>query len=158
MITLPSLFSGLFINTVYSGKFLRGSIFTDGRSLPFCGFNFRGYTHSRPLYTVQLNFFQNMRNLDPSKFSRYTVCTCTRTTYNIHVGQRLRVRSRSGSHSEPGTGISLAAKKREWTETSEASQEDERETGGEGEGEGEGLHPEAKRLVQGAQPTGHHMK
>ena len=86
-------------------------------------------------------------------FPLYSMYMYTYYSY-IHVGQRLRVRSRSGSHSEPGTGISLAAKKREWTETSEASQEDERETGG----EGEGLHPEAKRLVQGAQPTSHHMK
>ena len=30
----------------YSKKFSRGSIFTDGRSLPFYGFYFRGYTHS----------------------------------------------------------------------------------------------------------------
>ena len=42
---------------LYSGKLSRDSIFTAGRSLLFRGFNFRGFTHSRPLCTVQSNLF-----------------------------------------------------------------------------------------------------
>ena len=34
----------------YGGKSLQGSIFTDDRSLPICGFNFHGSTHSCPLH------------------------------------------------------------------------------------------------------------
>ena len=44
-------------NRLYSGKFLQDSIFADGQSLPFHGFNFRRRAHSRPLCTVQLSLF-----------------------------------------------------------------------------------------------------
>ena len=42
---------------LYSGKFLRGSIFVERQSLLFCGFNFCGCGHSSPLCAVQSSFF-----------------------------------------------------------------------------------------------------
>ena len=46
-----------FSELLYSGKFSRCSIFVDGPSLPFCGFNFCGCVNSCPLCTVQLSLF-----------------------------------------------------------------------------------------------------
>ena len=74
------------MHILYSGKFLRGSIFVERQSLLFCGFNFCGCGHSSPLCAVQSSFFlefnflqfgdhpQKLWKLDPMKFSYYMVC------------------------------------------------------------------------------------
>ena len=46
-----------FLQYGYSEKFLQGSIFTDGQSLPFYGFNFCWCTYSYPLCTAQSSIF-----------------------------------------------------------------------------------------------------
>lgn len=64
----------------YSGNFSLDSIFTDGPSLPLCGFNFRGCVHSHPVCTIQIELIswvyflqlgghpRKSRKLDPSFF------------------------------------------------------------------------------------------
>ena len=42
-----------FNSVLYSGKFLRGSIFTDGRSLSFCGLQTHALMHIKQ-YTFEL--------------------------------------------------------------------------------------------------------